>query len=276
MPVYQTCPGDPTVDYYWSPQDQGSAGQAGSASGHQGGQRSGWPSSSLVLQEVSSPSQGPDSSTAPHAGSPLGQVKVQGERKGKPGKTRTVFSQEQLLCLHQRFQRQRYLTPAQIQELSQEQALSYKQVKTWFQNQRMKQKRCQKGNIWLGKSYWLAQAVEHGDTFSTLSTGYSVPATASGNPQALMVSQSPNYNQQSPYPPQTSYQQYFATSIQHTADTFQPHNYNNPGMEYPHSRQGETYSFSPTPFSTPLSGSSLLYPQQLGTGHYRARGPEEM
>ncbi|XP_029437151.1 homeotic protein distal-less-like [Rhinatrema bivittatum] len=282
MPVYQTCPGDPGLDLYWSPQSQGSAAGAGPSPGQQGEQSSGWPSGSSAVQ-------GPHSSRDPCGGSPLGQLKVQAERRGKPGKSRTVFSQEQLLCLHQRFQRQRYLTPAQIQELSQEQALSYKQVKTWFQNQRMKQKRCQKGNIWLGKNIWLAQkvnkklkpensknskAAEHGSAFSSFPTGFAVPGMGSANPQALMVSQPPNYTQQGTYPAQTSYQQHLPGAFQHATDYYQPYSCNNPGLEYAQSRQGEAYSPSPTP--APFPGASLLYPQQLGAGHHRHRGPEQM
>ena len=45
-----------------------------------------------------------------------------------------------------RFQRQKYLSLQQTQELSNILNLSYKQVKTWFQNQRMKCKKWQKNN----------------------------------------------------------------------------------------------------------------------------------
>nr|XP_059881933.1 homeobox protein NANOG-like [Delphinus delphis] len=64
----------------------------------------------------------------------------------KKQKTRTVFSQTQLCVLNDRFQRQKYLSLQQMQELSNILNLSYKQVKTWFQNQRMKCKRWQKNN----------------------------------------------------------------------------------------------------------------------------------
>ncbi|KAH0521256.1 Homeobox protein NANOG [Microtus ochrogaster] len=62
-------------------------------------------------------------------------------------KIRTVFSDTQLCALRDRFQRQRYLSLQQMQELSAILNLSYKQVKTWFQNQRMKCKRWQ-NNQW--------------------------------------------------------------------------------------------------------------------------------
>ncbi|KAF7480264.1 Hypothetical predicted protein [Marmota monax] len=56
----------------------------------------------------------------------------------KKQKMRTVFSQTQLCILNDRFQKQKYLSLQQMQELSSNLNLSYKQVKTWFQNQRMK------------------------------------------------------------------------------------------------------------------------------------------
>ncbi|XP_032763287.1 homeobox protein NANOG isoform X3 [Rattus rattus] len=74
----------------------------------------------------------------------------------KKQKMRTVFSQAQLCALKDRFQRQRYLSLQQMQDLSTILNLSYKQVKTWFQNQRMKCKRWQK-NQWLKTSNGLTQ-----------------------------------------------------------------------------------------------------------------------
>ncbi|XP_011884437.1 PREDICTED: homeobox protein NANOG-like [Cercocebus atys] len=64
----------------------------------------------------------------------------------KKQKTRTVFSSAQLCVLNDRFQRQKYLSLQQMQELSNILNLSYKQVKTCFQNQRMKSKTWQKNN----------------------------------------------------------------------------------------------------------------------------------
>ena len=54
------------------------------------------------------------------------------------GKKEKMFSQTQLYVLNDRFQRQKYLSFQQMGELSSLLNLSYKQVKTWFQNQRMK------------------------------------------------------------------------------------------------------------------------------------------
>uniref|UniRef100_A0ABI8A443 Homeobox domain-containing protein n=1 Tax=Felis catus TaxID=9685 RepID=A0ABI8A443_FELCA len=66
--------------------------------------------------------------------------------QGKKQKIKTVFSQTQLYVLNDRFQRQKYLSLQQMQELANILKLSYKQFKTWFQNQRMKCMRWQKNN----------------------------------------------------------------------------------------------------------------------------------
>ncbi|NWV73301.1 NANOG protein, partial [Dasyornis broadbenti] len=105
----------------------------------------------------------PDSATSPTAAaspSPhasLQKVKAQGKGVVKSGKSRTAFSKEQLIALHQRFQSQKYLSPQQIRELAAALELTYKQVKTWFQNQRMKFKRCQKESQWVEKGMYLPQ-----------------------------------------------------------------------------------------------------------------------
>ncbi|KAM8912898.1 homeobox protein NANOG isoform 2-T2 [Lycaon pictus] len=93
----------------------------------------------------------PDSSTSPRVKLPPTSGEERTARKedatqGKKQKMRTVFSQTQLYVLNDRFQRQKYLSLQQMQELSNILNLSYKQVKTWFQNQRMKSKRWQKSN----------------------------------------------------------------------------------------------------------------------------------
>ncbi|XP_059968910.1 homeobox protein NANOG isoform X2 [Mesoplodon densirostris] len=103
----------------------------------------------------------PDSSTSPRGkllATAADKSKEKKEEKVlvKKQKTRTVFSQTQLCVLNDRFQRQKYLSLQQMQELSNILNLSYKQVKTWFQNQRMKCKRWQKNN-WLRNSNTVTQ-----------------------------------------------------------------------------------------------------------------------
>ncbi|XP_039327954.1 homeobox protein NANOG isoform X2 [Saimiri boliviensis] len=93
----------------------------------------------------------PDSSTSPKGKRPtaaeISATAAEDKVPVRRQKTRTVFSSTQLCVLNDRFQRQKYLSLQQMQELSSILNLSYKQVKTWFQNQRMKSKRWQK-NSW--------------------------------------------------------------------------------------------------------------------------------
>ncbi|NXN97347.1 NANOG protein, partial [Rhinopomastus cyanomelas] len=127
----------------------------------------------------------PDSATSPTAqctSSHGSSQKVKEEGKGavRKAKSRTAFSQEQLQMLHQRFQSQMYLSPHQIREMAAVLGLTYKQVKTWFQNQRMKFKRCQRENQWVEKGVYLPQHGLHQaayvDITPTFHQGFSVGA----------------------------------------------------------------------------------------------------
>ncbi|KAL8202399.1 UNVERIFIED_CONTAM: hypothetical protein K2H54_012989 [Gekko kuhli] len=155
-------------DFYWpSPdgaadeedddeaeEDEAAAGGAGAAGTHHGGS----------LQDAVTSTSGllahyaPDSATSPnghpsspHPSSAPQRCRADSERGPKKSKSRTTFSQEQLQILHLRFQSQKYLSPQQIRELGSALGLTYKQVKTWFQNQRMKFKRTQKETLWMKK-----------------------------------------------------------------------------------------------------------------------------
>ncbi|NWH16484.1 PV1 protein, partial [Grus americana] len=64
------------------------------------------------------------------------------EPGGRGGRRlRTAFSAEQLSTLESSFQRQQYLGAAERRKLAGRMRLSEVQIKTWFQNRRMKLKR---------------------------------------------------------------------------------------------------------------------------------------
>ncbi|KAM6900526.1 homeobox protein NANOG [Xenentodon cancila] len=69
------------------------------------------------------------------------------------GKVRAAFSESQMNTLVQRFSVQRYLTPGEMKNLAEMTGLTYKQVKTWFQNRRMKLRRHQKDTSWVSERY---------------------------------------------------------------------------------------------------------------------------
>ncbi|XP_062335675.1 homeobox protein NANOG [Osmerus eperlanus] len=76
----------------------------------------------------------------------------QSTSKTKP-KARAAFSDSQMTALTHRFSIQRYLTPVEMKTMARLTGLTYKQVKTWFQNRRMKLRRHQKDNSWVSERY---------------------------------------------------------------------------------------------------------------------------
>ncbi|XP_070842559.1 homeobox protein NANOG [Chaetodon trifascialis] len=66
-------------------------------------------------------------------------------------KVRAAFSESQMNALVQRFSVQRYLTPAEMKNLAEMTGMTYKQVKTWFQNRRTKLRKHQKETSWVSE-----------------------------------------------------------------------------------------------------------------------------
>ncbi|XP_077024020.1 homeobox protein NANOG isoform X1 [Tamandua tetradactyla] len=155
--------------------------QMSSAEVHQSETVSPLPSSMDLLIQDS-----PDSSTSPKVKLPASEKSPGKKDEGqvKKQKIRTVFSQAQLCILNDRFQRQKYLSLQQMQELSNILDLSYKQVKTWFQNQRMKCKRWQKNTDWSKNGNSLAQK-------GSAPTEY--PGLYSSYPQGCLANTSGNF-----------------------------------------------------------------------------------
>ncbi|KAI5623787.1 homeobox protein BarH-like 2 [Silurus asotus] len=62
-------------------------------------------------------------------------------RLKKPRRSRTIFTELQLMGLEKKFQKQKYLSTPDRLDLAQSLGLSQLQVKTWYQNRRMKWKK---------------------------------------------------------------------------------------------------------------------------------------
>ncbi|KAI4900029.1 hypothetical protein NFI96_023284, partial [Prochilodus magdalenae] len=123
-------------------------------------------SSLLAAEEPTGLKVGGDDVPVVSAPSPPEQLSAQ-PRKAKP---RTAFSEGQMNALTDRFNVQRYLTPAEMKTLAGLTGLTYKQVKTWFQNRRMKLKRHQKDNSWVSERYITAGIQSASSAHSQVST----------------------------------------------------------------------------------------------------------
>ncbi|KAM4668357.1 homeobox protein VENTX [Amazona ochrocephala] len=75
------------------------------------------------------------------AGGERASAAAEGESRGRQRRARTAFTSEQVCRLEKTFQRQKYLGASERRKLAAALQLSEIQIKTWFQNRRMKLKR---------------------------------------------------------------------------------------------------------------------------------------
>ncbi|XP_021255764.1 homeobox protein vent1-like [Numida meleagris] len=75
------------------------------------------------------------------AGGERSEAEAQCGRRGRQRRARTAFNSEQVCRLEKTFQRQKYLGASERRKLAAALQLSEVQIKTWFQNRRMKLKR---------------------------------------------------------------------------------------------------------------------------------------
>ncbi|KAF5404703.1 hypothetical protein PHET_01842 [Paragonimus heterotremus] len=123
-----------------------------------------------------------------YASIPVYSRETSGSKQCRRRKARTVFSDNQLLGLEHRFGTQHYLSTPERIELANQLSLSETQVKTWFQNRRMKHKKMKRGG-YLAISGSGTQVVEASSNPNERSIDYTVCKTNS----SLSDSDDPNF-----------------------------------------------------------------------------------
>ncbi|XP_017664944.1 PREDICTED: homeobox protein BarH-like 2 [Lepidothrix coronata] len=98
--------------------------------------------SSRVLPAQPCPGPGGSEPVASEAqGSSESEAEQPTPRIKKPRRSRTIFTEIQLMGLEKKFQKQKYLSTPDRLDLAQSLGLTQLQVKTWYQNRRMKWKK---------------------------------------------------------------------------------------------------------------------------------------
>uniref|UniRef100_H3CMR8 BARX homeobox 2 n=1 Tax=Tetraodon nigroviridis TaxID=99883 RepID=H3CMR8_TETNG len=83
----------------------------------------------------------PSPSQTPLSISSESETESSAPRLKKPRRSRTIFTEAQLMGLEKKFQKQKYLSTPDRLDLAQSLGLTQLQVKTWYQNRRMKWKK---------------------------------------------------------------------------------------------------------------------------------------
>ncbi|NWY74142.1 BARX2 protein, partial [Erithacus rubecula] len=87
------------------------------------------------------PPAGTERSPCEPPGSSESEAEQPPPRSKKPRRSRTIFTEIQLMGLEKKFQKQKYLSTPDRLDLAQSLGLTQLQVKTWYQNRRMKWKK---------------------------------------------------------------------------------------------------------------------------------------
>ncbi|XP_065594640.1 homeobox protein BarH-like 2 [Cyrtonyx montezumae] len=98
------------------------------------------PSSHVLPAQTSATASSETPASETHASSES-EAEQPAPRLKKPRRSRTIFTELQLMGLEKKFQKQKYLSTPDRLDLAQSLGLTQLQVKTWYQNRRMKWKK---------------------------------------------------------------------------------------------------------------------------------------
>ncbi|NXV67667.1 homeobox protein BarH-like 2 [Molothrus aeneus] len=98
-------------------------------------------SSRLLPAQPCGAAVGTEVSPSEAQGSSESEAEQPPPRSKKPRRSRTIFTEIQLMGLEKKFQKQKYLSTPDRLDLAQSLGLTQLQVKTWYQNRRMKWKK---------------------------------------------------------------------------------------------------------------------------------------
>ncbi|NXJ07903.1 BARX2 protein, partial [Odontophorus gujanensis] len=98
------------------------------------------PSSRVLPAQTSATASSETPASETHASSES-EAEQPAPRLKKPRRSRTIFTELQLMGLEKKFQKQKYLSTPDRLDLAQSLGLTQLQVKTWYQNRRMKWKK---------------------------------------------------------------------------------------------------------------------------------------
>lgn len=141
-------------------------------------------------------------------------------------KSRTAFSEGQIDGLERRYAQQRYLSVSERSDVADQLDLTSQQVKTWFQNRRMKEKK-QRGNTVRSPSPPLVSDLKNQPAI--LNTANS----ASGNNGVKLLHCKPNIHSQIPMAQLLSGHRAFAPGLDQLTNNYLNYSYTAPFCSLP-------------------------------------------